>query len=361
MTTEWFSAFAPGRVNLIGDHTDYAGGLALPCAIDLGITFRGQRVGTTIALTSDTHNGSVTVDMNHLQSVPSMTFESSEFPTEPEWVRYVAAVAYECRATTGLFGTLQSTVPSGAGLSSSAALEILLALALGFEGSPLELAMLGQRAELRAVGVPCGLLDQLSIVFGKANQAMVIDFSDLSIEQVAFPENLDIVILHSGETRQLATSQYAERRAACEIAAERIGPLAVVSIKEIESLDEPLFRRARHVVTECNRVRQAAVALRENNPAEIGRLMTQSHTSLRDDFEVSTSTLDALVDRLVSLPGVYGARLTGAGFGGCVVALCEGGAIKDPAAMTGQGWIVRPADGARILTEKSDDNQNHRY
>jgi len=187
----------------------------------------------------------------------------------------------------------------------------------------------------------------LSIVFGRAGNAMVIDFADNAIEHVPFPDDIDIVIVHSGQERQLADSDYAERRASCERAARQIGPLAHASLADVATLDADLQRRARHVTTECERVRNAASALRTNDPDTVGELMTQSHASLSDDFNVSTKVLDDLVDRLVSLPGVYGARLTGAGFGGCVVALCERGAITDPTALTGQGWIVHPSDGAR--------------
>jgi len=214
----------------------------------------------------------------------------------------------------------------------------------------MDLALVGQRAELAAVGVPCGLLDQLSIVFGRAGYAMVIDFTDNAIEHVAFPDDLDIVVLHSGQERELADSQYAERRAMCELAAERIGPLASASTTDINSLTGDVQRRARHVASECERVRHAAVALGDNDPTTVGQLMTQSHASLRDDFDVSTPVLDELVERLNSTPGVYGSRLTGAGFGGCVVALSERGAISDPNTLSGRGWIVHPSDGARRMT-----------
>lgn len=338
MTGQTFTVHAPGRVNLIGDHTDYAGGLALPCAIDLGITMSGVHDQGQVELRSDALTGVVAFNLDATLDVAAV---------EPRWGRYIAAVAAEINAPQGFIASVSSTLPTGAGLSSSAALEIAAALSFGFPGSSMELALLGQRAELRAVGVPCGLLDQLSIVFGRAGNAMVIDFADNAIEQVTFPDDLDIVIVHSGQERQLADSDYAERRASCERAAKQIGPLAHAALADVATLDADLQRRARHVTTECERVRNAASALRNNDPDTVGELMTQSHASLRDDFNVSTKVLDDLVDRLVSLPGVYGARLTGAGFGGCVVALCERSAISDPTALTGQGWIVHPSDGAR--------------
>lgn len=341
MTNSRFTVHAPGRVNLIGDHTDYAGGLSLPCAIDLGVTITGIHQPDFVELRSDALEGNVAF---------SLSAELDSASIEPHWGRYVAAVAREVRPPQGLVATITSTLPTGAGLSSSAALEIALALAMKFTGSPMDLARLSQRAELAAVGVPCGLLDQLSIVFGRAGHAMVVDFADNAIEHVAFPENLDIVVLHSGQERQLADSHYAERRASCELAAARIGPLANATRADIDTLEGDLQRRARHVTSECERVRQTAVALRDNDPTTIGQLMTQSHASLRDDFDVSTPLLDELVETLNAISGVYGSRLTGAGFGGCVVALCERNAISDPTTITGRGWIVHPADGARRLT-----------
>ena len=341
MNGQAFTVHAPGRVNLIGDHTDYAGGLALPCATDLGISIRGTHEQGRVELLSDALAGTVTFVLNPAINIASI---------EPQWGRYVAAVATEVNPTHGFTASVTSTLPTGAGLSSSAALEIAAALAFGFSGSPMELALLAQRAEFRAVGVPCGLLDQLSIVFGRAGHAMVVDFADNAIEHVAFPDDLDIVVLHSGQERQVADSQYAERRASCELAAARIGPLATATSADTNTLDGDIQRRARHVASECERVRQAAFALRNNDPITVGQLMTQSHASLRDDFDVSTPLLDELVEALNATPGVYGARLTGAGFGGCVVALSERGAISDPNALSGRGWIVHPSDGARRHT-----------
>jgi galactokinase len=340
MTGSTFIAHAPGRVNLIGDHTDYAGGLALPCAIDLGITLRGVFDNELITLTSDALDGEVAFAIGDDFPIESVT---------PTWGRYVAAVARESNAGRGFRAEMTSTLPVGSGLSSSAALEISVALALQFDGTPMRLAELGQRAEVRAVGVPCGLLDQLSIVFGKEHHALLIDFSDLSIVEVPIPEELEIVVIHSGEERQLATSHYSERRRSCEAAAAIVGPLALASIDDLAGLDDSLRKRARHVVSECERVRCAAEALRTNDVKLMGALMTQSHVSLRDDFEVSTPALDQLVAALEKIPGVYGARLTGAGFGGCVVALCERGAIGDPTAFSGRGWRVQASEGARLV------------
>ena len=336
------AARAPGRVNLIGDHTDYAGGLAMPMAIDLGTTVSGRRTGRRIELSSDARGGRADIDLD-------ASFEPSA--TEPEWARFAAAIAHFVTPDRGFIGRVDSTLPLGAGLSSSASLELALALALGFEGSPLELALLGQGAEHLAVGVPCGLLDQLSIAFAERGNAMVIDFSDNSVSQVRVPNGVDIIVVHSGQERAVEGSAYADRRSECERAARQIGPLPTCDPATIGSLADPVLRRrARHVSTECERVRLAADLFQTGDIRSVGLLMTESHRSLRDDFDVSTPVLDQLVNRLEATSGVLGARLTGAGFGGCVVALCESGAVADPTAFTGRGWKVVPADGARLVS-----------
>ena len=331
-------AHAPGRVNLIGDHTDYAGGLALPMAIDLGTTIVGIREGEELHLRSDQFETELRL------AVPV------EGPMiEPAWGRYVAAVAAELHCSTGFSGTIESTVPLGAGLSSSASLEIAAALALGFEGSPLELALLAQRSEFAAVGVPCGLLDQLSGTFGLEGHALLIDFTAISVEPVPMTGDLEIIVVHSGVERTLAGSAYARRRAECEAAAAIVGDLASCPGEALSAISDPVIRRrARHVVTECGRVSDAVDALRSDDVVAFGRLMVDSHRSLRDDFEVSTPEVDALVSHLTALPGVHGARVTGAGFGGCVVAACEPGAISEPHSITGRGWRVRASGPARV-------------
>jgi galactokinase len=250
---------------------------------------------------------------------------------------------------------VSSTVPVGAGLSSSAALELSLALAFGFTGTPVELARLGQRAETRAVRVPCGLLDQLTSACGVRGHALLLDLADglpddEMVTAVPMPDGLDVVVVHSRQERALVGTGYAERRGQCAGAARVVGrPLPQASLDEVAAIDDPVLRRrARHVVTECARVHEAAAALRRGDGSAFGALMVESHASLRDDFEVSTDALDTTVSRLMGLPGVLGARLTGAGFGGCVVALCESGAVPDPAALTGRGWIVRPSGAAAV-------------
>lgn len=327
-------AVAPGRVNLIGDHTDTTGGLVLPMAVDLATTVTGTRGGDRVVLRS--------ADQPEPAEVPIDGVDPAT--VTPAWARYVAGVVAEVRPSEGLTGTVTTTLPVGAGLSSSAALEVAVALALGFDGSPVELALVGQRAEQRASGVPCGVMDQLASAGGVAGHALLIDCHDLVVEPVPIPAGVEVRVVHSGEARELAGSAYAERRAALAEAEAVLGPLRLVDDPTtVDRLDHPVLRRrARHVVTENARVRAAVAALRRGDPAALGVEMAASHASLRDDFEVSTPALDALVDRLSATPGVFGARLTGAGFGGCAVALTVPGALHE-------GWAVTAAGPARVL------------
>jgi galactokinase len=327
-------AFAPGRVNLIGDHTDYTGGLVLPMAVHLGTTVEVEIGGDVVDLSSATEPEPcvLPLDVNDPASV------------EPAWARYVAGVVAEVRPAVGVVGSVATTLPVGAGLSSSAALEVAVALALGFTGSPLELALLCQRAEQRASGVPCGVMDQLASAAGVAGHALLIDCTTNEVTPVPLPEGVEVVAVHSGEERRLAGSAYAERRAACEAAAAVVGPLRDASVNDLSSIaDVVIRRRAQHVVTENERVRAFAAAFSAGNLADAGAVMKESHASLRDDFEVSTPGLDSLVGRLNATPGVYGARLTGAGFGGCAIALCEPGSLRE-------GWRLEAVNGAHLVS-----------
>jgi galactokinase len=328
-------AFAPGRVNLIGDHTDYTGGLALPMAIDLGTTVAGgPTTDRAVTLRSADEARAVVVPLD--VEDPSLVV--------PEWGRYVAGVVHELRPDRGFAGDVTTTIPIGSGLSSSAALELAVALALGFDGTPEALAALGQRAEQLASGVPCGRMDQLASASGIEGHALLMDFTAGTVEPVPLPDDVAVVVVHSGEPRTLVGSPYAERRAACEEAAAAIGPLRRADLAAVATIDDPVVRRrARHVVTENARVLAFVDALGNGDVSRAGRLMVESHRSLRDDFAVSTPALDTLVDRLVAAPGVHGARLTGAGFGGCVVALTAPDALLE-------GWTVRPCQGASRST-----------
>jgi galactokinase len=327
---------APGRVNLIGDHTDYTGGLALPLAIDREVTVRGSDSGKRmIELTSDQDPEPARFQ------VPVETLDG----ITPVWARRVAAIASELERDNGFSGTVTSTVPIGAGLSSSGALGVGVALALG--GATLtrvEIALLCQRAQRAATGVPAGVLDEMASLHGVAGHAILLDCHDLATETVPIPEQAEIVVRYVSH-RTVAGSPYAERVASCQAAEKEIGPLRLASIEDVASLTDPVLRaRARHVVSENKRVRDCAAALEAEDLATAGRLMSESHVSLRDDYEVSTLELDQAVETLNDTPGVYGARLTGAGFGGCAIALAQPGAVKD-------GWIVQAVDGAGMADE----------
>ena len=327
-------AFAPGRVNLIGDHTDYTGGLCLPMAVTRGVTIRGERGGASIRLRSEAD-----------QSPADVPFEVSDpAATSPPWARYVAGVVAELRPDVGFSGTVHSDLPIGAGLSSSAALEVAVALALGATGTPQEIAALCQRAEQRASGVPCGILDQLSSTSGVEGHALLMDCSLETTTPVPVPESFEFVVVHSGQERTLAGSDYATRRAECELAETMIGPLRSATLDAVASIDDPIARRrARHVVTENQRVRDTAAAFAVGDVTAVGALFRASHASLRDDFECSTPIVDALVERLCATAGVHGARMTGGGWGGCVVAVTEPGTLDE-------GWVVAPGGPARLVS-----------
>lgn len=329
---------APGRVNLIGDHTDHTGGLVLPLAIDRETVVDGVPGGDVVALRS-AHEDEVAV-------VPCAVDDPAAI--EPAWARYVAGVVAEVRPAEGFVGTVTSTLPLGAGLSSSAALAVAVALALCPDvPDALTVARIAQRAEQRATGVPCGIMDQLASAGGRAGHALLIDCGALVVDPVPLPEGLDVVVVHSGQARRLEGSAYAERAAQCRAAEEVIGPLRDAPVGTEVAIADPVVRaRARHVIGENARVRAAAAALAAHDLPLLGALLQESHASLRDDFAVSTPVLDALVGRLDATPGVHGARLTGAGFGGCVVAVAEPGALDGWGPET--AWTVRPSDGATV-------------
>jgi galactokinase len=347
----WFRA--PGRVNLIGDHTDYNEGFVLPVAIDLGCTVRAK----------PNDDGVVRLRSEALDGKVVLAADGSTRPSEVEdvWGRYAAGVvgtlAERGRPDAGIDAVVTSTIPIGAGLSSSAALEVALGLALcdaaGFELPPLELAIACQEAEQIATGVPCGIMDQLASLAGRHNHALLIDCRSLEVTPIPLPPRLAVLIVHSGMSRALVDSAYAERREACESVAALLGLSSLRDATLEQVADEP---RARHVVTENARVVEAARALEDGDVAALGPLLNESHASLRDDFEVSTPELDALVEALRDA-GAIGARLTGAGFGGCVVGLAardEADRILETAAgrywaQTGRqprAFVFRAVDGA---------------
>ena len=336
------TARAPGRVTLIGDHTDYNGGVSLPIAIDLAteVTFTPKPGSFLIGI------------------------ESDQFPDEPLEIPLggTAPVPREALLAAGLLRIqpppsggrvrVTSTLPVGGGLSSSAAFSVALLLVLGHDPDPLALARSSQEAERRA-GVHVGLLDPLAIGGARAGHALHIDFTTLETRQVPIPDDAAFVIVHSESPRQLTATPYATRRAECERAEHVLGrPLGTCELGDLSALSDPVLRRrARHVITECGRVEEAERLLARGNLMGLGTVMTEGHRSLAADFRVSVPAVDELVEDLLALPGVLGARMTGGGFGGCVVALCRPDSpALDPAAHAPRrAWRVSPSAGAALL------------
>jgi len=325
-------AIAPARVNLIGDHTDYTGGLVFPMAINRFTTVDFESSGkSTVELHSHDEQHDAVIQLPVTESQIAAT----------GWARYIAAVAKECQVTRGIRGNITTTIPIAGGLSSSAALEVATALALGYKGSALELAQLARRAEHLATGVPTGIMDQLCIASAREEHAMLINCDDFAIEHVRLPENIKIVVRFISQ-RTLKGSQYADRVKQCAIAESIIGRLNYAKLESIEAISDQMIRqRARHVITENQRVRDFALALKSSDLVEAGLLMNQSHNSLANDYSTSTRAMDNAVDELQKISGVYGARMTGGGFGGCVVALCSPDAKLD-------GWQVSAAGAAHL-------------
>ncbi len=336
---------APGRANLIGEHTDHTDGLVLPVAIDRGVTLVAECGGERIRLVSDDADGEV-----------DLPADGSEAPVTG-WGRFVAAVAAELaalgRPAVGLRGRLSSDLPQGAGLSSSAALEVVLATALSAAAeltlAPLELAALCRRAEHRAVGVPSGIMDQAASVLGQADHAVLLDCASLAHELVPLPRDHTLLVVDSGVRRQLETSGYATRSRELAAALPVLGGRRPADVAPDElpalvaDLDPVPARRLRHVVTENQRVREVVAALRADDLTRVGVLFAEGHASLRDDYEVSVPELDALVE-LSGAAGATAARMTGGGFGGAIVALVATERRDDVADAVLAGYARRHPD-----------------
>jgi galactokinase len=329
----WFRA--PGRVNLIGEHTDYNEGFVLPFAVDLSCVVAARPAEVVRVRSLDAESV--------VELPPDGRFDPSG--VRPDWGRYVAGVVHELaargRPPEGMDAVLASDVPLGAGLSSSAALEVACAVALsalaGWTAAPPAIAEACRRAEELATGVPCGIMDQLTSVSGRAGHALLVDCRSLEIEPVALPPGLGVIVVHSGMSRTLDASAYGDRREACELLARRLGVPSLRDATESQVADEPL---GRHVVRENARVLAAVEVLGQGDFARLGELLAESHASLRDDFRVSTPELDALVAELVR-SGAFGARLTGGGFGGCVVAVCDASQAETIAADAAARYATR--------------------
>ena len=342
---------APGRVNLIGEHTDYNDGFVLPIALERDtVVAAAPREDRRLRARSADHGETGEIDLDHPPS-----------PRRGTWLDYVEGTARVIEERMGrLRGAdllVAGDVPEGAGLSSSAALEMALAAALaslaGWSLDRRALALAGQAAEHRFVGTRCGIMDQLVSMLGQAGHALLIDCRTLDTRPIpVHGERAAILVFDSGVRHRHASGEYNVRRAQCEEAAARLGALlpGVRALRDVtpaelerhaSSLSEPLRRRARHVVLEIDRTVKAATALAAGDLAGFGQLMFASHLSLRDDFEVSVPELDSLVQAARSAPGVLGARMTGGGFGGCAVALCESGAVDAAGAAIAKAFALR--------------------
>jgi galactokinase len=355
---------APGRVNLIGEHTDYNDGFVLPLAIQHAVWIALRpRSDSAVALTSIDFDDSVEFSLSEIAKRDGL------------WAEYVKGVAWSMQgaglALRGWEGVVMGDVPMGAGLSSSAAIEVAAARAFAavsdIPWDAARMAKLCQRAENQWIGVNSGIMDQMISAAGVDGRAVLIDCRHLTLEAVPFPAGTAVAILDTATRRELATgSKYNERRQQCEDAARAFGVKALRDLdparlmREIDRLDPLVARRARHVVTENARTLQAAAAMRAGDPDELGGLMNASHISMRDDFEISRAELDTMVEIAQAHAACYGARMTGGGFGGCAVALIRaddaGSFAADVAAayqsatqLTPQIYITQAAAGAALV------------
>ena len=336
---------APGRVNLIGEHTDYNDGFVLPLAIDRAVWIALRRRDDRRVVVH-----SVDYDKTAEFLLDALSREAAT------WIEYLKGVAWSLQdagcALVGWEGVLVGDVPLGAGLSSSAALEMATARAFAAASdllwNPTAMAKLGQQAENRWVGVNCGIMDQLISSAGKADHALLIDCRSLEVRPVPVPPGAAVVVLDTATRRGLVDSAYNQRRAQCEAAAKFFGVPALRDVTadrfqlSAGKLDPVTRRRARHVIAENDRTLRAAEAMRRGDAAELGRLMNGSHESLRDDYEVSSDALNAMAECAAAHPACHGARMTGAGFGGCAVALIHAEAVPD--------FVDRTSDAYRRKT-----------
>ena len=370
--------FAPGRVNLVGEHTDYNDGFVLPMAIQKGIAFAfTPRIDDVLRV----HSADVTqtrdlrlADLKHRVNV-----EPDRTGLRGGWFGYVAGIAWSMLGAgmplRGADIALTGNLPMGGGLSSSAALEIGVARVLSAvaqtEWDPKAIALIAQRAEREFAGVACGIMDQLVVAAAHEDCALMIDCRSLETRDVPLPPQMSVLILDSGVRRDLASSAYNDRRASCERAADaiRVRHPEVIALRDADltMLDEVQsaisgedYRRARHVILENPRPAAMSEALTTGNLTRAGQVMKDSHASLRDLYDVSTPELDLLVDVAASVPGCHGARLTGAGFGGCVVAIADVGANDAVIASVANEYkarygneapaiVSRPSAGARVV------------
>ncbi|NWW64732.1 GALK1 Galactokinase, partial [Ifrita kowaldi] len=360
------AAWAPGRVNLIGEHTDYNGGFVLPMALQLG----------TVLVGSPTQDGTISIvttsaeaDEPHRVRFPAPRPGSSLSPGLPCWANYIKGTIQHYRAgpVPGFSAVIASDIPLGGGLSSSAALEVatytFLQQLCPDDGDLVAKALACQKAEHSFAGMPCGIMDQFISVMGREGHALLIDCRSLETVLVPLTDaSLAVLITNSNVRHTLTGSEYPTRRRQCEQAAAALGKASLrdATLAELEEarsrLGDEVFRRARHVIGEIARTARAAQALQHRDYSTFGRLMVESHNSLRDDYEVSCAELDELVAAALEVDGVYGSRMTGGGFGGCTVTLLEAGAaeraqqhIQEKYSGTATFYLTKPSEGAKAL------------
>jgi len=356
---------APGRVNLIGEHTDYNDGFVLPMAIDRAVWIAARPREDRRVIVHSTDFG-----------------ETAEFSLDTlrhegvAWAEYVKGVAHiletEGYRLRGWEGALGGDVPIAAGLSSSAAVEMAVARTFaafgGWSWDVAAMARAGRRVENEWIGINSGIMDQMISAGGRAGHALLIDCRSLATEAVPLPPDVAVVILDTMTRRGLVDSEYNDRRAQCERAAAALGVPALrdadMSLFERKrvGLDPVVARRARHVISENRRTLAAAAAMRRGDAAEIGHLMNESHVSMRDDFEISRAEMDRMVELAQAEPGCYGARMTGGGFGGAAVALVSAGrqrsfvanvsrAYRQATGLEPQVYVCAAADGASVVDD----------
>jgi galactokinase len=368
---------APGRVNLIGEHTDYNDGFVLPMAIER----------YTVLAADKNASREVTVHSVTTGETASFSVRTKVQRGEPGWSNYVRGVVagFQQRGLRvgGFDCVIDSTVPFGGGVSSSAALEVATATLLetitGQTLDPIEKALLCQRAEHEFTGVPCGIMDQFTSVLAQENHALMLDCRSRTATPVPMTDpSVTVLIINSNVRHKLVDGVYASRRDQCETAARhlKVKALRDATMKDLDaaykSMNPVVYRRARHVITENSRTVQAAQAIQSGNWSRVGALMYASHASLRDDYEVSCPELDAIVELAQSISekeGIIGSRMTGAGFGGCAVSLVRTQAIKQVARKIEEGYesktgnipaifATRPAGGARVVEPRMDTNKH---
>jgi galactokinase len=355
-----FVVRAPGRVNLIGEHTDYNDGFVMPMAID-------RAVYIALRPRNDKKVRLYSMDFEIWGE-----FALDDLQREKGWLEYPKGVAWvlqnEGLNLQGFEGVISGDIPRGAGLSSSAAIELATARAFqsvsGFSWNAKQMALLGQKAENQWVGVNCGIMDQLISAVGQKDHAVLIDCRSLDTESVPLPNGSVVVIMDTNTRRGLVDSAYNERRSQCEEAAKFFGVKALrdVTLKEFEARRDELspmtYKRAKHVISENERTTQAAHAMKQSDAVLLGQLMNASHESLKDDFEVSSEALNIIVDCARVEAGCYGARMTGAGFGGCAVALVKSDKAEAFAKNVAQSYKHKIKQEASIYVCQATEGAN---